>query len=467
MKHIKMLSLILVALIAMGASCNRPPQPHPTQQGLNGEITTETITSETGAEGYSLSYRSWIVPGTDENGEKAPTPPKSVYNDNTSGGLGNASNSFERGGGVSETKSLAYDGKGGGHSNQNDTISVILHDTFYNVDTVGYVTTWDPDKYVQGSYTCHWDKYGLPRSGENNVIITDSTIVLRVQFEEFSFQYRINFETATYRDGVVNIPFPHHTPVITDLGVEELVDSLSICPDGQNVYARKLLQHSIRVSIGNKDYVLKAKVMLYRHLPDANPSKYILESILVPGSLQTYLAPDAELDNLSGSELLINVDFIIRRRWSDQSLTDEPISLLCASGIQAGWDSDHLTPLPSCPQGNTNGQIELTERNDDLGPITDNPYIHNCEEKSFNAKIYHDPSEGWQQPVLMIYTKHYSGYYDDGVLQFDLPDVDTQFEYSGTNVSCDAVPGVIYDTIRCTTLGISYYRVAMKRFTIQ
>lgn len=334
-----MLSLILVALIAMGASCNRPPQPQPTQQGLNGEITTETITSETGAEGYSLSYRSWIIPGTDENGEKAPTPPKSVYNDNASGGLGNASNSFERGGGVSETKSLAYDGKGGGHSDPSDTISVILHDTFYNVDTVGYVTTWDPDKYVQGSYTCHWDKYGLPRSGEDNVIITDSTIVLRVQFEEFSFQYRINFETATYRDGVVNIPFPHHTPVITDLGVEELVDSLSICPDGQNVYARKLLQHSIRVSIGNKDYVLKAKVMLHRSVPNADPNKFVLWSEFVEPFSTTFFTPadsmGGDYNELYTAKLLLH--------YSDGSTTQSVVRDSTYMHMQGGsyYENNH------------------------------------------------------------------------------------------------------------------------------
>ena len=463
-----MLSLILVALIAMGASCNRPPQPQPTQQGLNGEITTETITSETGAEGYSLSYRSWIVPGTDENGEKAPTPPKSVYNDNTSGGLGNASNSFERGGGVSETKSLAYDGKGGGHSDQNDTISVILHDTFYNVDTVGYVTTWDPDKYVQGSYTCHWDKYGLPRSGENNVIITDSTIVLRVQFEEFFFQYRINFETATYRDGVANIPFPHHTPVITDLGVEELVDSLSICLDGQNVYARKLLQHSIRVSIGNKDYVLKAKVMLLRHLPDANPSKYIVESILVPGSLQVY--PDPSMDFNENSDVpAFYIDFTVRRRWSDQSVDEEPTSLWTFAGMSGGMCNPQPSPLPNCPPGNTNGQLvfEPIPEEEQGDPMTDNPYIHDCKKNAVYVLLYHDASEGWQTPINSLGSIPNIGYYDDGVLQFKLPQIDVHLEYSGTYVDCDGFQGTIYDTIHCNSNGIDYYRVMRQRFNIQ
>ncbi len=448
MKHIKMLSLILVALIAMGASCNRPPQPQPTQQGLNGEITTETITSETGAEGYSLSYRSWIIPGTDENGEKAPTPPKSVYNDNTSGGLGNASNSFERGGGVSETKSLAYDGKGGGHSDQNDTISVILHDTFYNVDTVGYVTTWDPDKYVQGSYTCHWDKYGLPRSGENNVIITDSTIVLRVQFEEFSFQYRINFETATYRDGVANIPFPHHTPVITDLGVEELVDSLSICPDGQNVYARKLLQHSIRVSIGNKNYVLKAKVMLLRHLPDANPNKFVSWSEIIEPVSSSLSAPQ----DVMGGAYAERYHAKVLRHYSDGTTDEQTINdstKIRITGQSYFEDSTPYGPnnLPDLSSANLTvdaQNIYVNYGNDIIGHV----YLENGYSIVLSSANSITAYFGSKQTI-----------YDDGYTSIYIDKVPCRIEYTGPSSE-------INNEVPCISV-LSHFRIFIKDYSPQ
>lgn len=288
-----------VWLALLGIACHRQPvEPTPHLDG--GGITSEPIVENGEEVGYSLSYRSWIVPGNN-------------------------------------AKSSTSD-KGGGNSN--DTVSVILHDTLYHVDTVGLVTTWDPDKYVQGSYTCHWDKYGLPRSGEDNVIITDSTIVLRVQFEEFFFQYRINFETATYRDGVVNIPFPHHTPVITDLGVEELVDSLSICLN-EMVFGRKVLNHSIKVSIGNKDYILKAKVMLHRRVPNADPNKFVLWSEFVE-PLSTYFSTPA--DSMGGDYYELYTAKLLLH-YSDGSTTQSVVRDSTYMHMQGGSYYENIHPF--------------------------------------------------------------------------------------------------------------------------
>lgn len=414
-----------VFLSALGISCHREPI-EPTTSLDGSEITSEPIVENGEEIGYSLSYRSWIVPG---DGGKSSTP--------------------EKGGG-----------------NSNDTVSVILHDTFYHVDTIAYVSTWDPDKYKQGNYTCHWDKYGLARPGENNVTITDSAIVLRVQFEEFSFQYRINFETATYRNGAIKIPFPHHTPVITDMGVEELESLETICRN-DSVLARKVLRHSIKISVGNKNYILKANVMLHRHLPDANPNRYIVESILVPSSLQTYLDPDCDL-NENVDIPLFDIDFTVRRRFSDQSIEEEPNSLWFEAGISGGMSNPQSSPLPYCPPGNTNGQIE-TEPDPDSGaaPPTDNPYIHDCIMNPVFFRLYHDASEGWQAPSSRRGAIPNTGYYDDGVLWFRLPQLEVHVEYIGTHVDCDGTHGTIYDTIRGNSNGINYYKVISKEFNIQ
>lgn len=242
------LSICVAALFAMMSwGCHRNPV-NPSEEGQCGEITTETIVEEGVETGYSLSYRSWIIPGE----------------------------------GNSETKSAASP-KGG---SSRDTVSVILHDNFYNVDTCAYVTGWEPEKYA--TYTCQWIRSANVGAPENNITMIDSVAILRVQYPEFSFDYYIRFEVAHYNDGSYSCYMPHYSPVVTDLGAHELEDLQTFVKDGK-VYARKVLKHSIRVVIGNTPYVLNAVDTLYRHLPDANPNRFVLWSEMVSEEIPTEL----------------------------------------------------------------------------------------------------------------------------------------------------------------------------------
>ena len=421
MKTLKFLSLILVALIAMGASCNRPPQPQPPQPGINGEITSEPIVENGEEVGYSLSYRSWIIPGTDENGQKAPTPPKNVYNDKSSDSEGNIA------------KSATYDAKGGGNSN--DTISVILHDTFYHVDTIAYVSTWDPDKYKQGNYTCHWDKYGLARPGENNVTITDSAIVLRVQFEEFSFQYRINFETATYRNGTINIPFPHYTPVITDLGVEELESLETICRN-DSVLARKVLHHSIKISVGNKNYILKANVMLHRHLPDANPNRYIVSSHMTTPVTWT---ADYDLPGQPSIYGSLKGSFTVHRVWSDGSSSNDDFSFYTPVGAYSTGGVPSTMHFNSCEEfyANTDtifaGFTYANQWETEYG-YSEQDFAE-CH-LTLKTRLLFASYPSFDIPVYIGLYKPQDIYYDDGVLFYKEPNWDLEVTYLRTETNC-------------------------------
>lgn len=305
---------VAVLLAVFGSSCHREPV-EPTPSSDSGEITDQPIVENGEEVGYALSYRSWIVPGEGSSGNKAQSSPKSIYNDNSSAGRepnANSSKSFESRSNASETKSLSYGAKGGS-STQNDTVSVILHDKFYHVDTIAYVSDWNPDKYKQGSYTCHWDRYGLPRPGESNVTIIDSTAILRVQFAEFSFNYCLNFEVANYNDGVINIQMPYHAPVVTDLGVEELESLETICRN-DSVFARKVLKHSIKVVVGDKIYILNAKVLLYWDISSVyNPSRFVVRSEYVEPLTVTFVPTDS-LGSTPAQEVYTGK---ILQYWSD------------------------------------------------------------------------------------------------------------------------------------------------------
>lgn len=263
------LPICVAALFAMLSwGCHRNPV-NPSGEGQCGEITTETIVEEDVETGYSLSYRSWIIPGEGNSGTKSAASPK------------------------------------GGASH--DTVSVILHDQFYNVDTCAYVTDWDPTKYA--SYTCQWIKSANVSAPENNITMIDSVAILRVQYPEFSFDYCIRFEVAHYNDGTYSCLMPHYSPVVTDLGAQELETMQTVTKNG-NVYARKLLKHSIRVVIGNTPYILNAVDTLYRHLPNANPSKFVLWSEVLSEDI-----PTALVNNYSASDALSKVYYPYKCRF--------------------------------------------------------------------------------------------------------------------------------------------------------
>lgn len=293
---------ILLGLLNWG--CHREPI-EPTPDIESGGITVEPIVINGEEAGYSLSYRSWIVPGTDAEGNKAPAPPKNVYNDaNYDGTQGDAM-----------TPKVAYNAKG---NSANDTVSVILHDEFYHVDTVGYVTNWLPDKYANGSYSCHWDKYAVPRAPENYVTIVDSTSILRIQFEEFSFKYCIKFEVATYDNGAIRKQMPHYTPVITDLGIQGEPEVLETICRNDSVFARRVLHHAIRVAVGNKVQTLNAKVTLYRYMPNANPNKFIVKSEITSGITETYIPTDS----LAEGYPKIKYNYNLKIHWSNGEVQD-------------------------------------------------------------------------------------------------------------------------------------------------
>ncbi len=404
MKTFKILSFILVALIAMGASCNRPPQPTPTPDG-GDEVVLEPIIVNGEETGYSVSYRSWIVPGTDAEGNKAPAPPKNVYNKRTSDGKLEAVN-------TNVTSKSAASTKG---TTANDTVSVILHDEFYHVDTVGYVTNWQPEKYQNGSYTCHWDHYAAPRAPEDYITITDSTSILRIQFEEFSFSYRFDFEVATYNNGVINKQMPHYTPVVTDLGLQGEPEVLETICRNDSVFARRVLHHAIRVAVGDKVQTLHAKVTLYRHMPNANPSKFITRSELLGNITETYVPTDSTASTYPN----LRYNMTVKAYWSDGQVEDLQKSKYIEVMVHAPLLSSYLyggSFLP-CDVLHTFEYINMT---------ADDYYCY------FNYS-------GAEKPTAIVcYTSpNVNSIYDDGYTVVYRNSPEARVEYSRTRYICD------------------------------
>ena len=239
MSKLNFLSLILVALIAMGVSCHKPEKPVQTQDGLTSTITSDPIIENGVETGYALSYRSWIVPGSNSEGEKSLTRPMNSYS-NESSSYGQCENakmaSSDNSRLSADSKADAIDAKAGSvaakngsytpkstveyrsGSNDDDTVSVTLHDMFYHTETGVKVTTWDPAYYQH--YTTHWERGLKNTTSQDFVTMMDSVYYLWIQYQEFSFRYELDFQVAHYNNGIISRDMPYYHIVVTDLGAE-------------------------------------------------------------------------------------------------------------------------------------------------------------------------------------------------------------------------------------------------------
>ena len=140
-----------------------------------------------------------------------------------------------------------------------ERVEVTLTNVFNNTDTTLVV-----DNFELGEYTTSLSHKVRKTREEGFVDIVDSILVYTVSFENFSFDYELDYEVATYDDGYTKQLMPYHQiGTIRDKGykledLEFIIDN----SDGEKVYLRKLLTHSISVEFQGKTYDLTAKVEL-------------------------------------------------------------------------------------------------------------------------------------------------------------------------------------------------------------
>ena len=149
-----------------------------------------------------------------------------------------------------------------------DVVSVTLNDVFHNVDTICYVEPWG----LSNGYATDISYREKGTHKDGFVTTIDSAMVYTVTFDEFSFEYELEYQVAVYDDGVTKETMPYYKITnIRDNGykVEDLDYSIEKnfrLDDITSVYLRKSLSHSITVELNGKDYKLDANVMLKRVL---------------------------------------------------------------------------------------------------------------------------------------------------------------------------------------------------------
>ena len=258
MKTIKFWPIITVAVFLaamMFTSCEDPLEEEVIaseviDEGVSSKVTTHQIsgTTESGTtiSGTELSYESWIK-------VKTTTAPKTRA------------------------------------SGDDDVITVLLKDVFHNTDTTVLVNSLDiPEEYTHDiSYRVN----GNRRDGY--VIITDSVMIYTVNFDDFSFDYKLEYEVAVYDDGITKETMPYHKiKNIRDNGYKLENMEFSVEPNFQDipsVYLRKKLSHSITVEFNGSDYTLNAKVILKRYL---GPHPCIVSSELLDSGISDIQSSD-------------------------------------------------------------------------------------------------------------------------------------------------------------------------------
>lgn len=186
-----------------------------------------------------------------------------------------------------------------------DKVEVTLTNTFNNTNTVITV-----DDFNLGDYTTQLSHKTRKSREDGFVYIIDSTLIYTVSFEDFSFNYEIDYEVATYDDGYTKQLLPyHHLGIIRDKGVMGYQDLDFVIEEGDAVYLRKLLTHSISVEFLGKTYNMTAKVELRKFVgqhPCVVKSEPLSSTITTIGEI-------------------IESEFVVRRTWSDGKVEQEPI----------------------------------------------------------------------------------------------------------------------------------------------
>ena len=236
---------VVLTGMTMMTSCSKdePLLPEVIESEVYDEGEAGEVTAQSGTEGTQLSYESWIM--------------------------------------VRGITRASFDNK----------VSVTLNSELKNVSAVCPVNHWEI-----GDYQATLSREVFDQRTEGFVTVTDSVLVYRLTFDEFSFEYRLNYEVPVYDDHVTRqvMPYYYYSNLKDNGGRLEKADSYV---DGDMAYARRIYRHSISVDFGGQTYEVKAEVTLRRELGPAGEA-YIVNSEVIDKSVEAKAEGDGFLSTI-------------------------------------------------------------------------------------------------------------------------------------------------------------------------
>ena len=233
---------VVLTGMTMMTSCSKDDYelPEVIESEVYDEGRAEEVKAKVGTEGTQLSYESWIM--------------------------------------VRGITRASFDNK----------VSVTLNGKLKDVAAVCPVNHWEI-----GDYQATLFREVFDQRTEGFVTVTDSVLVYKLTFDEFSFEYRLNYEVPVYDDHVTRqvMPYYYYSNLKDNGGRLEKADSYV---DGDMAYARRIYHHSISVDFGGQTYEVKAEVTLRRELGPAGEA-YIVNSEVIDKSVEAKAEGDGFL----------------------------------------------------------------------------------------------------------------------------------------------------------------------------
>ena len=338
--------------MTMMTSCSKdePLLPEVIESEVYDEGEAGEVSAQSGTQGTQLSYESWIM--------------------------------------VRGITRASFDNK----------VSVILNNTFSNVDSVIEVGSFN-----LGECRTELVYEAANRRRQDFVTVTDSVLMYKVSFDVFSFSYDLYHEIGIYDDGITRQTMPYH-PIrnIRDNGYT-LTDLDFIIEDsekgGQIVYLRKRFDHSISLDFNGKTYNLTAKIELRRYA-GAHPA--IISSRLITSGIRDVKNELWISTYTSWAE--------VEHRYSDGNIGRKTyIAEQMRGEIESSIQKYKVLPdanLKLVKAGFTDAVVR-----DTVG----------MPERMVVCKVRRQYEVKYNHFVLSYPVSEYEAYYDDGLTRFEMP----------------------------------------------
>ena len=274
-----------------------------------------------------------------------------------------------------------------------EKVEVTLTNVFNNTETMVEV-----DDFNLGEYTTSLSSKIRKTREEGFVDIVDTVLIYTVDFEDFSYDFEIEYEVATYDDGVTKQLMPYHRlGTIRDKGynVEYLEWAIDDETGAEFVYVYQLLTHTITVEFCGKTYDLVAQVKLRKYVGQ-HPCVVKSEPI---SSKITFVID------------YIESEFVVRRTWSDGRVESEPA--ICYLGAYIDCENFEYKVIK-------NYKNDLAIVSSNFGDVVSEPRatVANFVTATRNYKDWCVNYNYFSIAINFVYDE---AWYDDGILKCQMP----------------------------------------------
>lgn len=203
------------------------------------------------------------------------------------------------------------------------------------------------ENFVCGEGVGSTDYRAVNSRRDQDITVTDSLMLYRIRYDNFTLEYRMPFQSAFYNDGKTAGQMAHlrFDPWIVDNGYK-LTDLDGETVDGK-VFMRKLFRHSISVRFNGRDYRATATVVLKRQA-GAEGEDFVVKSTLLDSGIKdlknegnhasytSWIKVKQELNG--GREETVTFEVLMYGRLTMQPLTEMKITGTELVRESAGFD---------------------------------------------------------------------------------------------------------------------------------